>query len=68
MAAELSIDQANVLVRAVRPLFKAPIRTGQGISYDASADGRKFLVNTLVGEPQPVPITLVVNWPALLQR
>jgi hypothetical protein len=36
--------------------------------YDVSPDGRRFLVNTLVEEAAPAPITLVVNWPALLKK
>jgi hypothetical protein len=32
-----------------------------------SADGQRFLVNTLP-ENISTPITLVVNWPALLKR
>jgi Tol biopolymer transport system component len=34
----------------------------------ASPDGQRFLVNMLVEEPSAVPITLVVNWPALLKK
>jgi hypothetical protein len=34
-----------------------------------SADGQRFLVNTLVGElGSQSPITVVVNWPALLKK
>ncbi len=30
--------------------------------YDVSADGQRFLVNTLVEELDTTPITLVLNW------
>lgn len=36
--------------------------------YDVSADGQRFLVNTVVDEGTSGPITLVVNWPALLKK
>jgi Tol biopolymer transport system component len=38
-----------------------------GAHYDADADGRRFLINRLPQQDAP-PITLVVNWPALLRQ
>jgi hypothetical protein len=35
--------------------------------YDVTADGQRFLVNTLV-EAHPPPITVVLNWTAGLKR
>jgi serine/threonine protein kinase/Tol biopolymer transport system component len=55
-------------VGAVRPLFDTRAG-GPGFLYDVSADGQRFLVNTLVEElSESAPITLVVNWPALLKK
>jgi hypothetical protein len=53
-------------VGAVRPLFDTRA-SGPGFLYDVSADGQRFLVNTIV-ESTSTPITLVVNWPALLKK
>lgn len=39
-----------------------------GYGYDVSADGQRFLVNSLIEEDSAEPLTLLVNWPALLQR
>jgi serine/threonine protein kinase/Tol biopolymer transport system component len=36
--------------------------------YDVTADGQRFLVNTLVEEPPAPPITVVLNWIAGLKR
>ena len=36
--------------------------------YDVSADGQRFLVNTLVEEQDTTPITLVLNWFEELKR
>jgi hypothetical protein len=36
--------------------------------YDLSPDGQSFLVNRIVDDPAIAPITVVLNWPALLQR
>ena len=40
---------------------------GRGHPYDVSADGRRFLINT-IDDTSGAPITLVVNWIANLQR
>jgi Tol biopolymer transport system component len=36
--------------------------------YDVSADGQKFLVNSLAQESSSTPITVIVNWAASLKR
>ncbi|MBI3048045.1 MAG: PD40 domain-containing protein [Acidobacteria bacterium] len=51
-------------VGAVRPLFGTRARPNRRYMFDVSADGQRFLINTLV-EQAVQPITLVVNWPAL---
>lgn len=54
-------------VGEVRSLFE--IRpAGPRYTYDVTADGQRFLVNTLLEEASPAPITLFVNWPAILGR
>lgn len=30
--------------------------------YDVSADGQKFLVGTVVGDPKGAPIAVILNW------
>jgi WD40 repeat protein len=50
------------------PLF--PVRLPGGTlqpggshqQYDVTGDGERFLVNTLVPDPTPAPITLILNW------
>jgi Tol biopolymer transport system component len=37
-------------------------------SYNASADGQRFLVNTPVGEAMAAPLTVVINWTAEVER
>ena len=41
---------------------------GRGHPYDVSADGRRFLINTVTEDPSKATISLVVNWTAQLQR
>jgi len=57
-------------VAAVRPLFAMRLVRNQRFMYDVSGDGQRFLVNTPQEESSPVqaPITLLVNWPAIIRR
>ena len=50
-------------------LFQAPFRQSppQRNSYDVTADGQRFLVNTLVEGALSAPITWVLNWAAELE-
>jgi hypothetical protein len=67
MAAVVNGRGSTFEVGPVRPLFE----TGPAAprwSYDVSPDGKRFLVNKLPDPAVPVPITLVVNWPALLKK
>src|SRR5215475_13641566 len=39
-----------------------------GPQYDVSADGERFLLAQALEEDTSVPITVIVNWPALLKK
>ena len=54
-------------------LFELNVRAifpggGGAINYAATRDGKRFIVNTTVGDSSQVPITVVLNWPADLKR
>jgi eukaryotic-like serine/threonine-protein kinase len=36
--------------------------------WDATADGKKFLMVTAAGEDAPVPVTVILNWQAALKK
>jgi Tol biopolymer transport system component/predicted Ser/Thr protein kinase len=36
--------------------------------YDVTADGQRFLINTVASEEGSPPLSLVVHWPALLEK
>jgi len=50
------------------PIALFSIRPGGGNVYDVSADGQRFLVDTLSADPQSPPFDLFVNWPSLVKK
>ena len=53
------------------PLFeiRVPLSgTSLRHQYDVTADGQRFLVNTVVNESSDAPITVVLNWTAGLKK
>jgi eukaryotic-like serine/threonine-protein kinase len=70
-AATVNGEGANFEVTAVRTLFAVrprPLVTLGDYPHDVSADGQRFLINTLVDETAAAAITLVVNWTAELKK
>ena len=37
-------------------------------SYDVSADGRRFLINTKVDAPSAAPLTFILNWVSEMEK
>jgi Tol biopolymer transport system component len=52
----------------VRPRLLTYLGYGAGSIYGVSPDGQRFLVNAAIAGQTTVPITLVVNWTAALQK
>jgi eukaryotic-like serine/threonine-protein kinase len=70
-AATVNGQGATFEVGSVRTLFPVrprPMVTLGDYPYDVSADGQRFLVNTLIEETASTAITLVVNWKAGLKK
>jgi serine/threonine protein kinase len=67
IAAEVDGRGHTLTVGSVRPLFQSRARTDARYGYDVSTDGQRFLVNTAV-EMRPEPVSVVINWPALLHE
>ena len=65
---DVSANGESFSAGEVRPLFQVNPLFGTGTSYDVSADGKKFLVNTEVNPQSTEPLTLVVNWMSLLKK
>ncbi len=51
-----------------QPAAAAALFRVEGVvrDYDVAADGQRFLVD--VAEPDPAPISVLVNWPALMKK
>ena len=70
MAAAVGGAGSGFEVLSVTRLFEAgAVSTSRRSMYVVSRDGQRFLINSLSEQPASSPLlSLVVNWPALLQR
>ncbi|MFN2482223.1 MAG: protein kinase [Pyrinomonadaceae bacterium] len=70
MAVDVKADSATFEAGVPRPLFELRYVGGfpGGGGYDATLDGKRFLVNTPTQEERPRPITVVLNWTVDLKR
>jgi hypothetical protein len=69
MAVPIDAGSASLDAGIPKPLFQAqlvPFFWWRNI-YFPSPDGQRFLMLIPQGEPKQQPVTVVVNWPALLQ-
>jgi Tol biopolymer transport system component len=69
MAATVKGEGASFEVSAVKALFQTRMVLGGRYNYAVSADGQRFLVNTLPERAaSAAPITVVLNWAAGLKK
>jgi eukaryotic-like serine/threonine-protein kinase len=67
MTAKVNQNGSTLSINVPRVLFQAHTESFLP-SYDASADGQRFLVVTAPQQKLPSPITVVVNWDAGLKK
>jgi Tol biopolymer transport system component len=48
--------------------LRQPISAQDVFSYDVTADGQKFLVNTKVDSPNSAPLSVILNWSSELEK
>jgi Tol biopolymer transport system component len=48
--------------------LRQPISLMESVSYDATADGQKFLINTKVDEPNAAPLSIILNWASEMEK
>ena len=75
MSASVSAERANMDIGIPRVLFRIqnlaevdPVTFPTSNAYVAAPDGRRFLVAVSARDPNAPPISIVVNWRALLRR
>ena len=70
MAAEVNTDKATFESGAPKALFEARLGTPDlpGNSYAVTADGQRFLLNSLVEEASYSSITVLLDWQAALPK
>jgi serine/threonine protein kinase len=67
MAAQVTTEGGRFELGGVQPLFQAR-EAGDVWRYDVASDAQRFLVVSPLGEENPSPIHLVVNWTAELKK
>jgi Tol biopolymer transport system component len=67
MAAQVKATDSSLEIGTVSSLFDAHLFRAGGWSYDASADGSRFII-TRSGEEPGAAMTLVVNWDVGLKK
>jgi len=71
MSAQVAEHGSNLDISKALPLFKtnAFVSSPYFLSpFDVSADGKGFVVSSQLAEQTSQPLTLIINWPALLKK
>jgi eukaryotic-like serine/threonine-protein kinase len=68
MAVSLKLGADSVEPSAPRELFSLPAVDSGWSPYDTAADGQRFLVRAVPQQQASQPLTVIVNWPALLKK
>jgi hypothetical protein len=68
MAVDVSPKDASLQLGTPHALFKATTVNGPTGPYTVSADGKKFVMNTVPPQAATEPLTLITNWPADLKQ
>ena len=67
MAVEIEARGETLRIGAAKGLFETTV-LNRPITYDATPDGQRFLVMSPDVAEEPRSLTLVVNWPAELEK
>jgi Tol biopolymer transport system component len=67
MSVEVRESAADFKVASPHRLFQLQLPDNAGF-YDVARDGKRFLVNARTLREQSAPLTVIANWPALLQN
>lgn len=67
MAVDVNRNGASLQLGTPHALFKATTVSRPSGPYAASADGKRFVMNTVLLQSITEPLTLITNWPADLK-
>jgi hypothetical protein len=67
MSVALKVTPETIEPSPPRELFRLPLQSPAGATYQPSRDGQRFLVLTSP-ESAPSSLNLIVNWPAVLKK
>jgi eukaryotic-like serine/threonine-protein kinase len=68
MAVDVQPNGSGLQLGTPHALFKAATVNGPQGPYTVSADGKKFVMNTVLPQSLSEPLTLITNWPADLKQ
>jgi hypothetical protein len=60
--------EAKPPVTLFQTLTRQPISFMDAFSYDVTADGQRFLINTRAEEPNAAPLSIILNWASEIER
>ena len=64
-------DEATLTAGTPRPLFDVEVPEATSpypTDYAVTADGQRFLVNTVIDQPTRPALTVILNWTAALRK
>jgi eukaryotic-like serine/threonine-protein kinase len=67
-AVSVTAEGDRIIAGKVEPLFQTRARYGWTDPLAVRPDGQRFLINTVEMPAAPSPVTLVVGWPAELEK
>jgi hypothetical protein len=47
---------------------RQPVSAMDFFSYDVTADGQRFLINTRLDEPNAAPLSIILNWTSEMEK
>ena len=60
--------EAGPLITLFQTHLRQPITSIDVFSYDVTADGQRFLINTRVDEPNAAPLSIILNWSSEMEK
>ena len=68
MAVDVRLGSAGVELGTPHRLFSTSMPLGNSYPYDVTRDGQRFVVQQLLPQSAAPPLTVILNWPALLKK